>query len=104
MKLSHGLIFLQKKALICNNFESQIYLFLHLSAPSRDVVTCTHTPGGLLTVQRPLSAWVSSSRTPPLLPEERKREKVSYGAGSHGIITLRRASVADECTHSLPIR
>lgn len=60
------------------NFEDQIYLFLPLSSPPHGVVTCTHTPGGLLTAQRPLSAWVSSSRTPPLLPEMRTRVKVSH--------------------------
>lgn len=63
-----------------NNFEGQIYLFLHLNAPPHDDVTCTHTPGGLPNAQRPLSAWASSSRTPPLLPEERKREMVSSRA------------------------
>lgn len=59
-----------------SKFEDQIYLFLHLAAPPCDVVTCTHTPGGLLTARRPLSAWVSSSRTPPLLPR-REKERVS---------------------------
>lgn len=43
-------------------------LFLHLSVLPHDVVMCTHTPGGPLTAQRPPSAWVSSSRTPPWLP------------------------------------
>lgn len=48
--------------------EDGIYLFLLLSAPPRDVVMYTCTPGGLLAAQRPLSASVSSSHTPPLLP------------------------------------
>lgn len=43
-------------------------LFLPLSSPPLDAATCTRTPGGLLAAQRPLSAWVSSSRTPPSLP------------------------------------
>lgn len=75
-----------------------MYLFLLLSAPPHDAVTCTHTPGGLLTAQRPLSAWVSSSHTPPLQPEKREREKVSYRTSSYDIITLRRACVVNECT------
>lgn len=72
-----------------SNFKDQIYLFVPLRAPPHDVVMCTHTPGGLLTAQRPLSASVSSSRTPPLLPEKRKRGKVSHVSSSYDIITLR---------------
>ncbi|MEQ2244241.1 hypothetical protein ILYODFUR_015143 [Ilyodon furcidens] len=58
--------------------QARLYLFLHLSVLPHDVVMCTHTPGGPLTAQRPPSAWVSSSHTPPWLPKERKRRKVSY--------------------------
>lgn len=57
--------------------EDGIYLCLLLSAPPRDAVMYTCTPGGLLAAQRPLSASVSSSHTPPLLPGKRGKEKDS---------------------------
>lgn len=72
--------------------QSFIYLLLDPRALPRDDVMCIHTPGGLLTAQRLLSTWVSSSHTPPWLPEERKREKVSYRPCFSNIITLLCAS------------
>lgn len=84
----------------CNS-EDQTYLFLPRSAPPHGGVTCTHTPGGLLTAQRPLSAWVSSSRTPPLLPEMRTRVKVSHISQTKSLLF---AVCASSRMLSLPVR
>lgn len=70
-----------------------MYLFLPLSSPPLDAATCTRTPGGLLTAQRPLSAWVSSSRTPPSLPgKEGKERERKRGVFSHTVSSLHHRS------------